>query len=73
MLVKTTYKFEEIKTKRTKRWTDEDGKKRQKTKTFSQTLNPFNKNKNGTLKTRQQIWDEINIEADKWLSKNTKE
>lgn len=73
VMMHVTRRFEEIKTKRTKKYTDENGKKRQKTKTFFQTLNPFNKNKDGTLKTEAQIWQEINAEADAWLTSDSVE
>lgn len=63
----TNYIFTEISTKRTKRWKDKDGKKRQVTKKFYQTLNPFNKNKNGSVKNESEIWKEINEEADSWM------
>lgn len=59
--------FEEVSVKATKRWTDENGKRRQKTKTFSQTINPFNKNSDGTIKTRQDIVREISAERDAWM------
>lgn len=62
-----TRTFEEVKTKRTKVW-KENGKRRQKTKTFSQTLNPFNKNAEGNIKTREEILVEINAEADAWMN-----
>lgn len=32
-----------------------------------QTINPFNKNANGTHKTRDEIMVEINKERDEWL------
>ena len=60
--------FPEVKVKGTKKWTDVTGKKRQKTKTFSQTINPFNKNKDGTQKTRLDILEELYQERDKWVA-----
>lgn len=59
--------FEEVAVKATKRWKDKDGKVRQKTKTFYQTINPFNKNLDGTIKTRDQIMSEIIARRDAWL------
>jgi hypothetical protein len=60
--------FEKISTRRVLRWTDpETGKPRQETKEFSQTLNPFNQTAGGQPKTREQIWTEINRQADLWL------
>lgn len=62
------YSFQPIEIKATKVWKDENGKKRQKTKTFGQTLNPFNKNEDGTIKTRAQILIEITAEKEAWLN-----
>ncbi len=38
----------------------------QRSKTFSQTLNPFNKNKKGELKSRSEIYFELNIKIGNW-------
>lgn len=54
--------FWPIKCKATRKWV-EDGKKRQETKTFEQTLNPYNKNPNGTVKTEEEILEEVTAEA----------
>lgn len=59
--------FEQIKISATKRWT-ENGKRRQKTKHFMQTINPFNKNPDGSVKGRDQIYKEILAERDRWLA-----
>lgn len=59
--------FDKISTSRTKRWT-ENGKKRQQTRTFFQTLNPFNRNSQGVVKSRAEILYEINKEADAWIA-----
>lgn len=59
--------FEEVSLVATKRWTDESGKKKQKTKKFYQTISPFNKNKDGTVKTRDQIFEEVKLERDMWV------
>ena len=61
------YTFEEVSIQHTHRWVDENGKKRQKTQKFYQTLNPFNKDAEGNIKTRQQIYAELVIERDKWI------
>lgn len=63
--------FDEVKVKGVRRWTDAEGRKRQATKTFSQTLNPFNKNAYGLPKTRAEIVEEITAERDAWLAANT--
>lgn len=61
-----TYHFEKVAIKRTKKWKDPDGKRRQLTKEFCQTINPFNKNAKGLLKTRQEIIEELSEEAKRW-------
>lgn len=61
--------YEEVFIKATKRWV-EDGKKRQETRKFFQTINPFNKDEGGNIKGRQQIMGEISKEADDWLREN---
>jgi hypothetical protein len=60
--------FNEISVKGVKRWVDENGKKRQKTRKFYQTVNPFNKDADGNVKTPSQIIAEITSERDAWLS-----
>lgn len=65
----TTHVFEKISIKRTKHYVDSSGKKRRKTVEFYQTLNPFNKNKDGSLKTREDIMEAITAEAETWLKK----
>lgn len=42
------------------------GKSCQRSKTFSQTINPFNKNKKGEIKTGNEIRIELEIEIDNW-------
>ncbi len=67
VVLMTRFVFEEIvcSAKRTgkcsvcgKRWT--------KTKKFRQTVNPFNKNEDGSRKSREEIWVELKSEADAW-------
>ena len=60
--------FEEISIKAVKKWKDEKGRRQQKTKCFSQTLNPFNKDKNGCTKSRALIMMEIRKERNLWLN-----
>jgi hypothetical protein len=45
------------------------GKRRSRSKKFYQTLNPFNRDKDGNPKTPEQIRCEVNMEADDWLKK----
>ncbi len=63
-----TIKFDLVEIKATRTWV-EDGKKRQKTKKFSQTINPYNKNKDGNVKTREEILVELKAEREKWMTK----
>jgi hypothetical protein len=59
--------FDEIAIKATKRW-KENGKWRQKTKKFSQTINPFNVDEHGHIKSRQTIMSELIEEKNNWLN-----
>jgi hypothetical protein len=43
------------------------GKRCQKKKKFYQTLNPFNKNSDGTVKSRDEILLEVKLDGDKWF------
>lgn len=68
-----TYNFEEVSIQHTKRWTDQEtGKKRQKTKKFYMTLNPFNKNEDGSVRTRQEIYRELVKQRDAWILEEQK-
>lgn len=42
------------------------GKRLSRKTTLMQTLSPFNKNKDGSLKDRSQIIEELKIEAEDW-------
>jgi len=54
-----TYNFEKVSVKAQKKIKCKKcGKSTQETRVFSQTINPFNKNKDGTIKTYIQIMDE---------------
>lgn len=59
--------FQEVRVKGVRRW-KENGKPRQETQTFYQTISPFNKNEDGTMKTYDQIMVEIKAERDAWLA-----
>jgi len=63
----TTIRFQEIKIRGVRRWT-ENGKRKQETKVFMQTVNPFNKDAYGVPKTPEQIVAELRQERDAWLS-----
>ena len=58
--------FESIKRGITKTGKCKCGKKLLRSKTFEQTISPFNKNKEGTLKTRFEIVEELIKEAHSW-------
>jgi hypothetical protein len=61
--------YQEVAIKATKKGKCGCGKMRTRTMTFSQTISPFNKNKEtGELKTREDILVEIKQERDKWLA-----
>lgn len=42
------------------------GKKGKRQRRFYQTLNPFNRNKKGEVKTRSEIYEELKEEISKW-------
>jgi len=65
----TRYVFDAIQTSRTKKGVCvKCGKRRQKTKRFTETINPFNKNANGTPKTRDQVQESVIEKARVWMS-----
>lgn len=59
--------FDKVTIGKAKRVWLENGKRRQETKEFWQTINPFNKNSDGTCKTREQILTELHAERREWL------
>lgn len=65
--------FQEVKVKAVKRWVDVNGKKRQQTKTFMQTINPFNRDDEGRIKTYSQISKELSTMADAWMKEPPEE
>lgn len=58
--------FEEVKT-----WGNRtivvDGKKKRQQKTFTQTINPYNRNPDGTVKTYAEVLESVNSERDAWV------
>jgi len=42
------------------------GKKMTRSKTFEHTVNPFNKNLDGTVKTYLEVLKDVNNKADQW-------
>ena len=59
--------YEEVGRKATKRGKCRCDKMRTRTRMFSQTISPFNKNKDGTLKNREEIMVEVKKEIEEWL------
>lgn len=57
--------FEEVKLTGHK-YVTVDGKRRRRSKTFAQTINPFNKNPDGSVKTRQQVRESVAAELRRW-------
>jgi hypothetical protein len=63
----TTYRFEVVGYPITKPTAcSVCGKKMRRSTTFTQTINPFNKNADGVMKTRGEIWKELAAEAESW-------
>ena len=60
--------FESVKLRGTKSGKCVCGKRRSRAKTFEQTLSPYNK-KDGRLKYRSEILDDLEIERDKWMER----
>ena len=42
------------------------GKRRQRSKRFEQTVNPWNKNPDGTVRTRAEVVEAVRAEAAAW-------
>lgn len=64
--MKTNIKFDKVEYQAFKVGQCKCGKTRRRQKTFWQTQNPFNKNKKGKIKTRDEIYDELIKEAQAW-------
>lgn len=63
----TTYTYERITAQARRTITCPGcGKRRTITCTFRQTVNPFNKNDDGTVKTHQEVWQSVRAQADAW-------
>ena len=67
MITRTTTTYREVSMKAVYRWVDAHGRKRQKTEKFFQTLNPFNKNADGSIKNSREILAELKPKYDQWL------
>lgn len=64
------YVFEVVSHSVTKRWVDAAGKKRQQTRKFEQTINPYNRAADGLPKSREQIRVEIYAQGEAWLKES---
>lgn len=61
--------FEEIRMNGKKSFKCACGKRITRQTTFSQTINPFNKNKQGNPKSKSEIYAELDQERNEWLKK----
>jgi hypothetical protein len=60
-------RFEQVSVTATRRWKDARGRKRQETKQFWQSINPWNVRADGLPKTRADILREVTEQRDDWL------
>lgn len=65
----TTFTFREITCQAIRRGTcPVCGKQGQRKTTLAQTGSPYNRNPDGTVRTRDEIWQALKDEADAWES-----
>jgi hypothetical protein len=63
-----TVRYEPVRTSRTKRGPcPACGKTVTRSRTFENTINPFNKNEDGIVRTRSEVWKRVNAVADEWI------
>lgn len=59
--------FDEISIRRTRTYVDPStGKRKQQSRKFWQTANPFNRNADGSVKSREEIMRELRRAANRW-------
>jgi hypothetical protein len=58
--------FEQLKLRAEKKGKCGCGVRRRRAKTLIMTINPFNKNKQGIPKTREEVWADLQAAAKKW-------
>ena len=64
----TTYRFDRISAQRTRSGKCPScGKRRTRSKTFTSTVNPFNRNEDGTIKTPREVRQDVNAKASQWV------
>jgi hypothetical protein len=68
----TTYVFDEIRWPSGRRTLKcrNCGRRFTRSRTFTQTVNPWNKNADGEIKTRHEIYAELKAEANAWQPDN---
>jgi hypothetical protein len=70
---RTFYRFDEVSTRREKSVKCLGcGKRLRRAKRFYQTINPFNTNADGAIKSRAEIMSELQAEAAAWMNKPEK-
>lgn len=60
--------FEVVRVKHVRRYVNAAGRRCQETRTFEQTINPWNKHANGLPKTAFDIRQELLAERNEWLA-----
>lgn len=65
----TVYKFESVKLSANKSGKCVCGKRVTRSVTLEQTINPFNKNAKGEVKSYSEIWKELKTDAAEWKDK----
>lgn len=69
-----TIHYDRVTTKRQHRGVcSECGKTTTRSRTFEQTVNPFNRNDDGSVRTRREVWLAVNVKADEWVPDFTHE
>lgn len=59
--------FDVIKASATKKGKCFCGKRLTRSKTFEHTVNPFNKNPDGSVKTREEVYRDVQQKAKDWI------
>lgn len=65
-MMRTTYRFDEVKMYGYKTGKCGCGKQRHRQRKFWATINPFNKNDDGTMKTTADIRKDLKKQIDEW-------
>lgn len=71
--MRTRLQFQQVSIKGVRKFKDPvTGKPRQQTRTFMQTVNPFNRDENGVVKSSVHIMRELEAERKAWLNEGNK-